>query len=69
MRQKIEVNVHSEKKLIIYYDGNVEKAIKLAGFFRNSGITAVVSDKSYNEAAYDEIIAVDEKVLERYGIK
>ena len=69
MRQKIEVNVHSEKKLIIYNDGNVEKAIKLAGFFRNSGITAVVSDKSYNEAAYDEIIAVDEKVLERYGIK
>lgn len=69
MRQGIEVNIHSEKKLIVYNANNINSAIKLVRFFRNSGITAVLADRAYNIEKFDEIITVDENVLERYGIE
>lgn len=69
MRQDVEIPVGTAGKLLVYDDNNLINAIKLAKFLRNSGITAVISNKKYGENVFDEILTVDEILLERYGVK
>ena len=69
MRQEIEIKRTAKPKLIVSGEDNLNKAIRLAGAMRAQGISAVVSDKAYNNDKFDEIIEINEDILERYGIK
>jgi hypothetical protein len=69
MRQEIEIKRAAKPKLIVSGEDNLNKAIRLAGAMRAQGISAVVSDKAYNNDKFDEIIEINEDILERYGIK
>ena len=69
MRQEIEIKRVAKPKLIVSGEDNLNKAIRLAGAMRAQRISAVVSDKAYNNDKFDEIIEINEDILERYGIK
>ena len=70
-RQKISLPVQDKGKLIIYKEENLYDAVKLATFFRNSGVTATLLTEGmmFSDEKYEEVIKVDNNVLERYGIK
>ena len=70
-RQKINIPSKEETKLLVYDEANAINAIKLAKYFRNSGVitslTTIPTPEAYDN--YDDVIFVDEKIVERYGIK
>lgn len=70
-RQEISLPVQDKGKLIIYKEENLYDAVKLATFFRNSGVTATLLTEGmmFSDEKYEEVIKVDNNVLERYGIK
>ena len=70
-RQKIDIPSKEDVKLLVYDDENVVNAIKLAGYFRNSGVGAALSRSASPEVYdyYEDVIFVDKTVLERYGIQ
>lgn len=68
-RQKIQIQAEPKSKLIVYDDENISNAIKLATYFRNQGVKAVIAMKQpVNCNEYDEVIVVNAAVCERYGI-
>ncbi len=70
-RQKIELPASDKGKLVVYDRDNAANAVKLAMYFRKSGIKATVSAVAGPEDydRYEDVIFVDKKVLERYGVK
>ena len=70
-RQQISLPKNDGIKLIVYDEDNLVNAIRLAEFFRNSGVCAAMSakDSPENYDKYEEVIYADKKVLERYGIR
>lgn len=69
MRQKVNLTIKKERKLIVYDNESLYDAIRLARFFRNSGIPVVISENEFNTEAFDEVVFADKSTLERYGIK
>lgn len=68
-RQGIEIETGSKAKLLVCSADMRENGIKLASYFRNKGIRAVLVSNTPNKTeAYDEVIEVTGEVLERYGI-
>ncbi len=68
-RQKIEIQAEANSKLLVYDDENITNAIKLSTYFRSQGIKAVMTMKQPADSdEYDEVIAVNAAVCERYGI-
>lgn len=68
-RQGIEIETGSKAKLLVCSADMRENGIKLASYFRNKGVRAVLVTNTPNKTeAYDEVIAVTGEVLERYGI-
>ncbi len=70
-RQNIALPKEDGVKLIVYDNDNLINAIKLAEFFRTSGVAASLSSKAEpeNYDDFEEVVFADEKVLERYGIR
>lgn len=79
-RQNISIPNDSNGKMILYSEEFEVQAIKLASYFRHSGVMVNLMKKSddlsfeeYNEFCkknyISETITVDEALLERYGIK
>ncbi len=69
-RQKIELPRGDKGKLLVYDEANAGNAIRLAAFFRNSGVAATLSVKADPEDYdyYEDVVFVDRTILERYGI-
>lgn len=68
-RQGIEIETGSKAKLLVCSADMRENGIKLASYFRNKGVRAVLVTNTPNKTeAYDEVIEVTGEVLERYGI-
>lgn len=68
-RQGIEIETGSKAKLLICKVDKLQDGIRLASYFRNKGIKAVLVTNTPNKTeAYDEVIEVTGEVLERYGI-
>ena len=69
-RQNVPLPERDGVKLIVYDDENLVNAIKLAKFFRNSGVCVALTSRAEpeNYDKFEEVIFVDKKVLERYGI-
>ncbi len=69
-RQHIELPRPDEVKTIVYDGENAVNAVKLAAFFRNSGIAARIlpAEQADGVMGMDSIIA-SPQALERYGIK
>lgn len=69
-RQRIELPKPDAVKTLIYDGANAANAVKLASFFRNSGIPArMLPTEQADGAVTDGGITVDASALERYGIK
>lgn len=69
-RQRIELPKPDAVKTLIYDGANAANAVKLASFFRNSGIPARMLPAGQADGAVtDGGITVDASALERYGIK
>lgn len=69
-RQHIELPSPDEVKTIIYDGENAVNAVKLAAFFRNSGIAArILPAEQADGAAGTDSITASPQALERYGIK
>lgn len=70
LRQHIELPAPDEVKNLIYDSANAANAVKLASFFRNSGIPArMIPSAQADGSVTDAGITVDAAALERYGIK
>lgn len=68
-RQGIEIETGSKAKLLVCSADMRENGIRLASYFRNKGVKAVLVTNTPNKTeAYDEVIEVTGEVLERYGI-
>ena len=68
-RQGIEIEPGSKAKLLVCSADMRENGIRLASYFRNKGVKAVLVTNTPNKTeAYDEVIEVTGEVLERYGI-
>lgn len=68
-RQGIEIETGSKAKLLVCKVDKLQDGIRLASYFRNKGIKAVLVTNTPNKTeAYDEVIEVTGEVLERYGI-
>ena len=68
-RQGIEIETCSKAKLLVCSADMRENGIRLASYFRNKGVKAVLVTNTPNKTeAYDEVIEVTGEVLERYGI-
>lgn len=69
-RQKIKLPAKEPVKLLVYDKDNISNAIVLAGYFRDKGICVSLASKPVDASAdrFDEIIDVNDKILERYGI-
>ena len=68
-RQGIEIETGSKAKLLVCKMDKLQDGIRLASYFRNKGIKAVLVTNTPNKTeAYDEVIEVTGEVLERYGI-
>lgn len=69
-RQNIELPKPDEVKLLVYDNDNVGNAIKLAMFFRNSGVPArMIPAEQADCVSESDAVLVDALTLERYGIK
>lgn len=70
-RQKINIPSEEEVKLLVYDDENIFNAIRLARYFRSSGVGAALTKAATPEVYdyYEDVIFVDKTVLERYGIQ
>lgn len=69
-RQRIELPKPDAVKTLIYDGANAANAVKLASFFRNSGIPArMLPTEQADGTVTDGGITVDASALERYGIK
>lgn len=70
LRQHVELPAPDEVKTLIYDSANAANAVKLASFFRNSGIPArMLPSAQADGSVTDAGITVDAAALERYGIK
>lgn len=68
-RQGIEIETGSKAKLLVCSADMRENGIRLASYFRNKGVRAVLVTNTPNKTeTYDEVIEVTGEVLERYGI-
>ena len=68
-RQGIEIETGSKAKLLVCSADMLQNGIRLASYFRNKGVRAVLVTNTPNKTeAYDEVIEVTGEVLERYGI-
>lgn len=69
-RQHIALPQPDEAKILLYDQENAANAIRLASFFRNSGVPAkILPMEQADGIAEDGVITVDAASLERYGIQ
>lgn len=68
-RQHIALPRPDEVKTVIYDAENAANAVKLASYFRNSGIPARLLRREQADAACENGVTADASALERYGIK
>ncbi|MCM1308584.1 MAG: ATP phosphoribosyltransferase regulatory subunit [Butyrivibrio sp.] len=69
-RQHIELPKADAVKTVVYGGGQAADAVRLASFFRNSGISArLLPAEQADGKASENVIWADAAALERYGIK